>query len=127
MHFFRKNQCIFRCTIALGDNPSGHKQQEGDERTPEGTYTLDWRNNKSLCYKSIHVSYPNQADQQRAQALGVPPGGNIMIHGLPNGWGWLGRMHRWKDWTDGCVGVTNKEMDTIWTLVDNGTPIEIKQ
>jgi murein L,D-transpeptidase YafK len=127
MAFFRKRQCLLRCRIALGDNPLGHKGREGDEKTPEGQYTLDWRNNRSTCYRSIHISYPNQADQERARQQGVSPGGSIMIHGLPNGWGWIGRLHTWKDWTNGCIGVSNQEMDQIWALVDNGTPIEIRE
>lgn len=127
MHLLKDNAVIKTYTISLGDQPIGHKQQEGDERTPVGLYTLDWRNNKSTCYKSIHISYPNQTDKEHAQRLGVLPGGSIMIHGLFNGSGWMGRFHRWKDWTNGCIAVTNAEMDEIWQSVANGTPIEIKE
>jgi murein L,D-transpeptidase YafK len=112
--------------IALGGAPVGAKQQEGDHKTPEGHYLLDRRNAKSRFYKSIHVSYPNEQEKQKAAQRGVSAGGDIMIHGLRNGFGWLGATHRARDWTDGCVAVTNAEMDEIWELVPNGTPIEIK-
>ncbi|MEM6784617.1 MAG: L,D-transpeptidase family protein [Bacteroidota bacterium] len=112
--------------ISLGGDPVGHKQQQGDERTPEGTYVLDWRNPNSCCYRSLHVSYPNEDDQARADAGGYSPGGDIMIHGLVNGTGWLGRLHRLWDWTDGCVAVTNAEMAQIWDHVPNGTPITLR-
>jgi murein L,D-transpeptidase YafK len=113
-------------TVSLGGAPSGHKRQEGDERTPEGVYLLDYRNPNSSAHRSLHVSYPNPADQARARARGVPPGGFIMVHGIRDGLGWLGRMHRWVDWTDGCVAVANWEMDEIWRAVPDGTPIEIR-
>ncbi|QND52218.1 L,D-transpeptidase family protein [Phyllobacterium sp. 628] len=112
-------------TIALGARPEGHKRWEGDERTPEGRYTLDWRNPKSMAYKSIHISYPNTRDVASAKSMGVPPGGMIMIHGAANGYGWWGWLLQLIDWTDGCIAVTNREMDEIWTLVQDGTPIEI--
>jgi lipoprotein-anchoring transpeptidase ErfK/SrfK len=113
--------------IALGDNPRGHKMEEGDERTPEGEYILDWRNPRSNYYKSIHVSYPNARDRAFAEAIGIEPGGMIMIHGRPN---WLSspavaREYDGRDWTDGCIAVTNPEMEEIWRLVRNGTPIQI--
>lgn len=111
--------------IALGANPVGHKQREGDERTPEGLYVLDWRNPASCCHRSIHISYPNAADRAAAAALGDRPGGDIMIHGQVNGWGWWGWLTQWFDWTNGCIAVTDAEMDEIWALVPDGTPIEI--
>jgi len=112
--------------VALGASPVGAKQQQGDHRTPEGRYILDRRNPHSRFYKAIHVSYPNEKDKRQAAKLGVSPGGDIMIHGLPNGFGWLGESHRAQDWTDGCIAVTNKEMDEIWDLVADGIPIDIK-
>jgi murein L,D-transpeptidase YafK len=112
--------------VALGGSPVGAKDQQGDHKTPEGHYILDRRNAKSRFYKSIHVSYPNGQDRKRASQRGVAPGGDIMIHGLPNGFGWLGATHRAQDWTDGCIAVTNAEMDEIWDLVPDGTPIEIR-
>ena len=112
--------------VALGGSPVGAKEQQGDHKTPEGHYVLDRRNAKSRFYKSIHVSYPSERDKQKASEVGVSAGGDIMIHGLPNGFGWLGATHRAQDWTDGCVAVTNAEMDEIWGLVPDGTPIEIR-
>jgi murein L,D-transpeptidase YafK len=111
--------------VALGREPQGYKVREGDGRTPEGRYVLDWRNPKSRFYRSIHVSYPNHRDAARARALRVPAGGEIMIHGAPNGLGFVGRLVGW-DWTEGCIAVTNAEMDEIWQAVDDGTPIEIR-
>lgn len=114
--------------VSLGDAPVGHKFREGDERTPLGDYILDWRNPNSQFHKSIHVSYPNQQDRDFARAMGYPsPGGLIMIHGRPN---WLtsarvAKEYDGRDWTDGCIAVKNHEMDEIWRLVRDGTPIRI--
>jgi len=113
--------------VALGDSPVGHKFHEGDERTPEGDYILDWRNPSSQFYKSIHVSYPNDSDRLFARAMGYEAGGMIMIHGLPNyisSHRVLGEYAR-RDWTDGCIAVNNEEMDEIWAAVGDGTPIRI--
>jgi murein L,D-transpeptidase YafK len=112
--------------IALGGNPVGHKVQEGDERTPEGTYVIDARNPDSAFHRSLRISYPNREDEARAAAAGVNPGGQIMIHGIRNGLGWIGPLHRAADWTDGCIAVTDSEMDEIWASVELGTPIEIQ-
>ncbi|WP_246730243.1 L,D-transpeptidase family protein [Nitratireductor mangrovi] len=112
--------------IALGDAPVGHKRQEGDERTPEGRYVLDWRNEKSSFHKSIHGSYPDADDRAAATKAGVDPGGMIMIHGQPNGFGWWSWLLQRFDWTDGCIAVTDQEMDEIWAMVKNGTAIEIR-
>ncbi|MCG7200420.1 L,D-transpeptidase family protein [Marinobacter pelagius] len=111
--------------ISLGDNPEGHKLYEGDERTPEGEYVLDWRNEQSDFYKSIHISYPSPRDRELAEAWGLDPGGSIMIHGMPNDAGDLAFAFVGLDWTDGCIAVTNDAMDEIWQLVSNGTPIRI--
>lgn len=121
----RGEQIIAVYRIALGHEPNGAKMREGDGRTPEGSYVLDHRNPSTRFHLSIHVSYPNEADRTRARDLGVPPGGDIMIHGLPNGLGWLGRLHRLLDWTNGCIAVTDTEIDEIWQAVPEGTPIEI--
>lgn len=112
--------------VALGGSPVGPKDRQGDLKTPEGTYTLDRRNAHSQFYRSIHVSYPDVEDRARARKLGMSPGGDIYLHGLPNGYGWIGTGHRLKDWTDGCIAVTNAEMDEIWRAVPDGTPIEIR-
>ncbi|MBK1699495.1 L,D-transpeptidase family protein [Thiococcus pfennigii] len=113
--------------VALGGNPIGHKQREGDKRTPEGDYVLDWRNPNSNFYKAIHISYPNEQDVLLARMMGDNPGGMIMIHGHPNYIvsDAVRREYLGRDWTDGCIAVTNDEMDEIWRLVPNGTPIRI--
>jgi murein L,D-transpeptidase YafK len=112
--------------IALGRNPKGHKAREGDGRTPEGVYLLDGRNLQSRFHRSIHISYPNGDDRARARRLGVAAGGDIMIHGLPNGRDAIGAAHARWNWTEGCIAVTNAEMDEIWTAVADGTVIEIR-
>ena len=112
--------------VALGSKPVGKKDRQGDHKTPEGSYFLDRRNEHSQFYRSLHISYPNEEDRQSARQSGLTPGGDIMIHGLPNGFGWIGKHHRLRDWTDGCIAVTNDEMDEIWRAVPDGTPIEIK-
>ena len=111
--------------ISLGDNPSGHKVREGDERTPEGSYVIDYRNGNSGYHRSLHISYPNQQDRENAKRLNVDPGGLIMIHGLPNGYSWAKRLFKGRDWTNGCIAVTDEEIDEIWRLVKDGTPITI--
>lgn len=126
MYLFRGDTLLKSYRISMGSHwDQGHKEREGDERTPEGSYLIDWRNPKSSAYLSLHISYPNADDTERARQSNVSPGGNVMIHGLPNGWGALGTLHRFLDWTDGCVGVTNEEMREIWSLTPNGTPIAI--
>ncbi|RAS17950.1 L,D-transpeptidase family protein [Ensifer adhaerens] len=126
LQLLQGGQVIREYTVALGGNPIGHKRQEGDQRTPEGLYSLDWRNPGSGYYKSIHVSYPAPADVSAAAANGVDPGGMIMIHGQPNFFGWLAFLTQRFDWTNGCIAVTNAEMEEIWAMVPNNTPIEIK-
>jgi murein L,D-transpeptidase YafK len=111
--------------VALGRNPVGHKQQEGDKRTPEGFYKIDFRNERSAFYRSLHVSYPERRDIEIAEGKRVSPGGDIMVHGIRNGLGWLGKLHRFVDWTAGCIAVTNTEIEEIWQVVPDGTPIEI--
>jgi murein L,D-transpeptidase YafK len=112
--------------IALGGEPTGPKTRQGDHRTPEGVYVLDSRNPNSHFYKALHISYPSSKDIAAAKKLGVSPGGDIMLHGLPKKFAWLGKAHTLDDWTNGCIAVTNEEMDEIWKLVGLGTPIEIK-
>lgn len=112
--------------IALGDNPRGHKQREGDERTPEGVYTLDRKKADSAYYKAIRISYPSEKDRLAAEMAGVDPGGQIMIHGQKNGLGWLANKTQRYDWTDGCIAITDPEMDEVWNMVEVGTPIEIR-
>jgi murein L,D-transpeptidase YafK len=112
--------------VALGGNPEGAKTRQGDHKTPEGVYVLDSRNAHSQFYKSIHISYPSVRDRAAARAKGISPGGDVFVHGLPNGYAWVGAGHRAKDWTDGCIAVTDQEIDEIWLAVADGTPIEIR-
>jgi len=121
-----RGQTLKTYRISLGGDPVGPKRREGDHKTPEGSYVLDRRNPKSRFYKSIHISYPSAEDRARAAKKGVPPGGDIMVHGLPNGYGWVRDAHRLHDWTDGCIAVTDAEMDEIWRAIADGTPIEIR-
>jgi murein L,D-transpeptidase YafK len=112
--------------IALGASPSGPKRHRGDGRTPEGRYLVDARVVDSRFHRALHISYPNADDLDFARRAGVDPGGDVMIHGLPDGERWIADMHRAYDWTNGCIGVTDDEMNEIWELVDDGTPIEIR-
>jgi len=112
--------------VALGGEPIGPKTQQGDHRTPEGLYVLDARNPNSRFYKAFHISYPNPKDIAAAKKLGSSPGGDIMLHGLAKEYAWMGKAHLLHDWTDGCIAVTNEEMDELWRLVRVGTSIEIK-
>jgi murein L,D-transpeptidase YafK len=112
-------------TVALGRYAKGHKISEGDQRTPEGNYVLEEKLAKSKFYRALLISYPNSRDVARARHLGLRPGGKVEIHGLPNGWDARTLNHPSFDWTDGCIAVTNREMDRIWARVDAGTPIEI--
>ena len=126
LELWRGDRLLRSYPIAMGKHwQAGHKQREGDERTPEGRYHIDWRNARSMAHLSLHISYPNAADSAAAAARGEAPGGNIMIHGLPNGWGALAPWHHLWDWTDGCIAVTNAQIREIWSLVPNGTVIEI--
>jgi murein L,D-transpeptidase YafK len=112
--------------IALGKSPRGHKLQEGDNRTPEGKYYLDFVMDDSAFYRSMHISYPNLRDKNRAESLGVSPGGNIKIHGLKNGDRRAAQFIQSFDWTNGCIAITNEEMDELVSLVKIGTPIYIR-
>ena len=112
--------------VALGGNPVGAKERQGDHKTPEGHYLIDAKNEHSQFHLSVHVSYPSAADRVRAARLGVSPGGDIMIHGLPPKFAWVGALHRQTDWTDGCVAVTDPEIEEIFKLVPLGTPVDIQ-
>jgi murein L,D-transpeptidase YafK len=126
MELIRAAQVIKTYKIALGGESVGPKTRQGDHRTPEGIYVIDSRNAHSQFHRSLHISYPNTADRERAIKLGVATGGDIYIHGLPNGYGFIGAAHRARDWTDGCIAVTDQEIEEIWRLVDNGAPVEIR-
>lgn len=125
LYLMDDDEVVHSYRISLGENPQGHKLYEGDQRTPEGDYELDWRNANSDFYKSIHISYPSPRDRELASAWGLDPGGSIMIHGLPNEAGDMAFAFAGLDWTNGCIAVTNEEMDQIWQLVADGTPIRI--
>lgn len=126
MYLIDNNQIIREFRIALGKQPKGHKVQEGDQRTPEGRYYLDFVLDDSEFYRSIHISYPNAKDLAYASKLNLDPGGNIKIHGLKNGEHRPARYMQSFDWTDGCIAISNQEMDELLKLVKVGTPIEIK-
>jgi len=113
-------------SVTFGGDPNGHKQLQGDQKTPEGKYVLDYKNASSDYYKSIHISYPNKKDRENAKRLGVSPGGDIMIHGQLNGWEWAAPIVQLFSWTDGCIALSNKDMDQLWLTIDPGTPIEIR-
>ncbi len=111
--------------VALGGNPIGPKERQGDERTPEGLYTVLKRHASSEYHRALHLSYPNAADRARARAVREHPGGDIEIHGLKPGFEWLGSAHTLFDWTNGCVAVTNVEIEELWRAAPIGTPVEI--
>lgn len=123
---YRDNQSLKVYRVALGRGGLADKQCEGDNRTPEGVYTIDSRNAQSGFYRALHVSYPDAAHVARARQSGCSAGGSIMVHGIKNGLGWLGRLHRLVDWTAGCIAVTNEEIEELWRVVPDGTPIEIR-
>ena len=125
LHLIRNGKTYRTYNISLGANPIGHKQEQGDERTPEGQYVLDTRNENSKYHKSIHITFPNNEDKEKATELGINPGGEIFIHGQPNGFAWAWRILNLFNWTDGCIAVNNEDMDEIWDFVENGTPIKI--
>ena len=122
---FRDGREVKSYRVALGAQPVGRKEQEGDMKTPEGLYTIDYRNPHSDFHLALHVSYPSPEDIRRAAARGVSAGCDIMIHGLPNGRGLLGAAHRQIDWTAGCIALTDEEIEELWRITSDGVPIEI--
>ena len=124
---FSRRQLIKTYKIALGGNPTGDKKIEGDRRTPEGLYVINDKNANSSFHKNLGVSYPNPQDIQEANAIGQPPGGDIKVHGLKNGLGLMGKLHRLTDWTNGCMALTNPEIDEIFAHTPIGTPINIEK
>ena len=126
LHLLNGGQIFRTFKIALGIQPQGDKQKEGDFKTPEGRYLLDSRNPNSDYFLSIRVSYPNAADRQEARQLGVDPGGAIMIHGQPNDPSRSEAYYQTQDWTNGCIAVSNSDMIDIWLMTDENTPIEIR-
>ena len=126
LHLLRDGEPFRTFDIALGNAPVGHKEEEGDSKTPEGVYRLDARNPDSDFFLSIHVSYPNARDRKRARERGVSPGGQIMIHGQPNEPIYSAGFYRTADWTDGCIAVSNSDMIDIWLMTPDDVPIEIR-
>ncbi|MEY2438793.1 MAG: hypothetical protein QOI34_178 [Verrucomicrobiota bacterium] len=127
LSIFRDGEVLKNYQIALGQNPIGPKAEEGDMKTPEGTYRIDTRNPNSAYHLALHISYPSDEDNARAAVRGVSAGSDIMIHGLPNGERSLGALHRQIDWIAGCIALTNDEIEELWRVTPSGTVIEIKR
>jgi murein L,D-transpeptidase YafK len=127
LYLIKDNKPVMSYPVSLGFSPEGHKERQGDGRTPEGRYFLDWRNPNSKFRRSLHISYPNDRDRLRARRKGVDPGGLIMIHGQPrpNQHAELQQLIAREDWTEGCIAVPNYAIDEIWEKTVDGTPIDI--
>lgn len=123
---YAKGAVLRSYPVSFGRGGLAPKQREGDQLTPEGRYKILNRKENSAYHRALRISYPDLADEMRAAAAGVPVGSDIMIHGLRNGFGWLGVLHRRFDWTLGCIAVTNPEIEEIWQLVPDGTPVIIQ-
>lgn len=123
---FYNDKLLKTYEVSLGRQPEGPKQFEGDNKTPEGHYQIDSRKKNSTYHRALHISYPNAKDLAFATRQKRPAGGSIMIHGLPNGLDALGPLHLRRDWTAGCIAVTNSEIEEIWRVTPDGTPIEIR-
>jgi len=126
MTLMRGTDVLKTYKVAISNVPVGAKERAGDHKVPEGKYVIDRKNPQSKFHLALHVSYPNAADRVLARKLGVEPGGDIEIHGLAKEYAWLGALHRQKDWTDGCVAVTNAEIEEIYAMTEVGTPVEIR-
>jgi murein L,D-transpeptidase YafK len=124
---FKNGRILRSYDVALGRGGPGDKEREGDSRVPEGHYRIVGRNPDSAYHLSLRISYPTPEQAARAQAHGIDPGGDIMIHGIRNGLGWIGPLHRLADWTQGCIAVTDQEIEEVWTLVPDWTTIEIRE
>lgn len=123
---FNNGRVLKSYSVALGRAPVGAKEYEGDQRTPEGIYRIDFHKPDSDYHLALHISYPEAPDIERASAKGLSAGSDIMIHGLPNGRGWMGRFHRRDDWTAGCIAVADFEIEEIYRAVPDGTSIELR-
>ena len=126
MTLYTKGQVLQTYRVSLGRGNGDAKQQRGDHETPVGLYAIDARNAHSRFHLALHISYPNAQDREHARELGVPAGGDIMIHAVEPQFAWLGRIQSAVDWTDGCIAVTDRQMDEVWALVNVGTPVEIR-
>jgi murein L,D-transpeptidase YafK len=123
---YSHGQLLRSYRVSLGREPVGAKIRQGDRKTPEGQYVIDGHNPGSSFHRALHVSYPSETDVARARAGGYDPGGEIMVHGIHNGLGWIGRAHRFVDCTTGCMAVTDPEIEELYRIVPDGTRIEIK-
>ena len=123
---YRNGRVLKQYRVALGWDPVGPKERQGDHKTPEGDYIIDRHKANSQYHLALHISYPNEEQVEVARKAGYSPGGDVFIHGLPAGYGRVGAAHRRFDWTDGCIAVTNQEIEEIWRLVPVGTPVEIR-
>jgi murein L,D-transpeptidase YafK len=123
---FYRGEMVRKYAVALGKNPIGDKLRRGDGRTPEGLFFINGRNPNSKYHRALRISYPDVAHSAKAAKRGVSPGGDIMIHGLPKAFATVGALHRQQDWTEGCVAVTNQEIEEIWRAVPNGARILIQ-
>ena len=126
MTLFSEGRAVRVYQVALGGGGLGPKMMQGDRKVPEGLYRITGRNPGSAYHLSLRIGYPTPEQARSAMARGIDPGGDIMIHGTPNGLGW-GEEHRQEDWTDGCIAVTDAEIEEIWRLVPNGTTIAIRR
>ncbi|HET6491148.1 MAG TPA: L,D-transpeptidase family protein [Syntrophales bacterium] len=126
MTLLKQDKEVRTYKIALGRNPEGPKVQKGDKRTPEGLYFVDYKVRKSIYHRALHLNYPNQDDIERARSLGVTPGNSIMIHGMKQDKLWMGDVQYLFNWTNGCIALTNDEIEEVWNLVSIWTPVEIR-
>jgi murein L,D-transpeptidase YafK len=126
LSIFRGGTELKTYRVALGRNPVGAKEEEGDMKTPEGVYKIDFHKPDSAFHLALHISYPSANDVARAMARGASAGSDIMIHGLPNGLGAIGAAHRLKDWTSGCIALTNEEIEELYRATPDGTLVEIE-
>lgn len=126
LRVYRAGRVIQVSRIALGEAPRGDKRCEGDRKTPEGRYRIDFRNDRSLYHRSLRIGYPSAVDRREAKAAGCAPGGDIMLHGLPEGMGRWGARALQSDWTWGCVALTDDGIDSVWKVARVGTLVVIR-
>lgn len=126
LHLVSRGELLRSYRVSLGKQPLGPKRREGDQRTPEGFYWIDWRKTSDKYNLAMHISYPNAKDRARARAEGVPPGNMIMLHGTPLDEEYPEWFFHTLDWTEGCIALTNRDMQEVWQLVRDGTLIEIR-
>lgn len=126
MSVYNDKKLLKTYKIALGKSPKGHKERQGDCKTPEGLYAISGRNINSKYHKSLKISYPNAQDKLHCAKIGCSTGNDIMIHGLHPKYSWLGSLHSLRDWTLGCIAVTDDEIDEIFASTPLGTKVEIR-